>query len=46
MERTENGIDPDKYNPITNPIPWVTQNPYINKEKNIVRGSGRSTIVL
>ena len=25
--------DPDKYNPITNPIPWYGQNPYINKER-------------
>ena len=29
----EEGADPDKYNPITNPIPWVNQNPYISKEK-------------
>lgn len=45
-EKKENAIDPDRYNPITNPIPWVNQNPYINKEKTIVRGSGRSTILL
>jgi hypothetical protein len=48
VEKKENAIDPDKYNPITNPMPWVNQNPYINKEKTIVRagGGGKSTLLL
>jgi len=33
-QNKEEAADSDKYNPITNPIPWVNQNPYISKEKH------------
>lgn len=33
-EKKELAVDPDRYNPITNPIPWMNHNPYINREKN------------
>lgn len=46
IDRKENAINPDKYNPITNPLPWMNQNPYINKEKFLARQSNRSTLVL
>jgi hypothetical protein len=46
IDRKENAIDPDKYNPITNPLPWFNQNPYINKEKTLVRSNNRSTLIL
>lgn len=42
-EQKESGADPDKYNPITNPISWYGQNPYINKEKTFVKSNARIT---
>ena len=35
----------DKYDPITNPIPFVNQNPYIIKEKTLIGGEGASGMV-
>ena len=40
--KKEHDHNPDKYNPITNPIPWVGHNPYINKEKNYAAVAGRA----
>ncbi len=45
-ERKENAIETDRYNPITNPIPWVNQNPYISKEKNSMRYSSTNAVPL
>lgn len=28
------------YNPITNPIPWVNQNPYIQQERSVLGTEG------
>ncbi len=33
LARKKEEVLPDKYNPITNPIPWYGQNPYISKER-------------
>mmetsp|Transcript_11754 Transcript_11754/g.13344 ORF Transcript_11754/g.13344 Transcript_11754/m.13344 type:complete len:122 (-) Transcript_11754:3-368(-) len=35
----------DRYDPITNPIPFVNQNPYIVKEKTLIGGEGSSSVV-
>lgn len=35
----------DKYDPITNPIPFVNQNPYILKEKVSIGGEGASNLI-
>lgn len=35
----------DRYDPITNPIPFVNQNPYISKEKSLIGGEGTSNLV-
>lgn len=34
--------NPSRYNPITNPIPWYNQNPYIKRERNTTRTSSIS----
>lgn len=34
-----------RYDPITNPIPFVNQNPYINKEKEMFVGEGASSLI-
>ena len=39
------GIDPDKYNPITNPIPWVNQNPYVSKEKGASKRAASTLLI-
>lgn len=35
----------EKYNPITNPVPFFNQNPYISKEKSIIGGDGAGTLL-
>lgn len=35
----------DKYDPITNPIPFVNQNPYIMKEKTMIGGEGTGSLI-
>lgn len=45
-EAKENGGNPDIYNPITNPLPWVNQNPYINREKTIVKTTRATSLVV
>lgn len=35
----------DKYNPITNPVPFFNQNPYISREKSMIGGSGAGSIL-
>lgn len=34
-----------RYDPITNPIPFVNQNPYILKEKTMIGGEGASSVI-
>lgn len=36
----------DRYDPITNPVPFINQNPYISKEKSVIGGAGASTMLL
>lgn len=43
-EKNEAGMNPDKYNPITNPMPWINQNPYINREKNFAKSTRATSI--
>lgn len=38
-KKKEVDIQPDRYNPITNPIPWMNHNPYINKDKTLAKSS-------
>ena len=38
-------IKSDKYDPITNPIPFVNQNPYIIREKVAIGGEGASNLI-
>lgn len=35
----------DLYDPITNPVPFVNQNPYIMKEKSLIGGEGGSSLI-
>lgn len=35
----------NRYDPITNPVPFVNQNPYIMKEKTMIGGEGSSGLV-
>jgi hypothetical protein len=37
IRRKEADTQPDKYNPITNPIPNTIQNPYVKKERFNIR---------
>ena len=39
QRKKESEINLDRYNPITNPIPWMNQNPYIKKDKTNLRSS-------
>ena len=39
------GVDPDKYNPITNPIPWVNQNPYVSKERGASKRAASTLLI-
>lgn len=38
-------IKNDRYDPITNPIPFVNQNPYILKEKTMIGGEGITSLI-
>lgn len=46
MKPLENHTNPasparnDRYDPITNPIPFLNQNPYISKQKTVMGGAG------
>ncbi|CAI2364926.1 unnamed protein product [Moneuplotes crassus] len=35
----------NRYDPITNPVPFVNQNPYIMKEKTMIGGEGSSSLI-
>lgn len=39
IKNKEEESNPSRYNPITNPIPWYNQNPYIKRERNTARSS-------
>lgn len=43
--QTKQSYQRDRYDPITNPIPFVNQNPYITKEKTLIGGEGSSSVV-
>ena len=45
-ENMETPIDTERYNPITNPIPWMNHNPYISKEKNSTLRNSSTTKTL
>jgi len=42
--KKESQVPVGSYNPITNPIPWIQQNPYINKEKTMAKNASQGNI--
>lgn len=43
--KPESTKNTNRYDPITNPVPFVNQNPYIMKEKTMIGGQGSSGLV-
>ncbi len=45
FSKSQTARNKDRYDPITNPVPFVNQNPYIMKEKTMIGGEGSSGLV-
>lgn len=46
FSKTNSPEKKDRYDPITNPVPFINQNPYISKEKSVIGGAGASSMLL